>query len=474
MSGLFRPPDVAACARCGSGRVHPKLLVMGPIGGIDSDSRSFLCEACGYDGLPVMFDTEEARARFEAEKRGPPEASPSEPRQGILSIPILPVLTEPLVDLKVLDLIPVRLASVVGVGWDGRQIAPTRYRASFQEYWDAIGGPRYNAARVFMLDLTGINRANPNFDVLRHLVKRCAVWLDHRARGARDRGGPRGPLHARDPRPPQAAHEGRPRGGEGAGTCAPPDAAEGRPRRRGLTERRSSDPFDVDADLPDEVEALVGPVRRPVVHLRHPGVDDRLRARDARLGRDEGDLAGIVHAHLDERVHLAVHAAASARLVDAAVVVREAPCGPVVAEAVDLGHVLRRDHAADLEPLARRAAREGHREVHDQALEARPLDLPRRLAPGTGQWNRGSGLSFRSRPHRGRHLSRTVVTPCASSRRTTPSRARTSRWPRTSALLSLRIVSARPWWSTWPWVRTIRSTSAGVRPTSRSWDRRAS
>src|SRR3989337_2628436 len=182
MSGLFRPPDVAACARCGSGRVHPKLLVMGPIAGIDSDSRSFLCEACGYDGLPVMFDTEEARARFEAEKRGPPEASPSEPRQGILSIPILPVLTEPLVDLKVLDLIPVRLASVVGVGWDGRQIAPTRYRASFQEYWDAIGGPRYNAARVFMLDLTGINRANPNFDVLRHLVKRCAVWLDLGAR----------------------------------------------------------------------------------------------------------------------------------------------------------------------------------------------------------------------------------------------------------------------------------------------------
>src|SRR5439155_5462753 len=54
---------------------------------------------------------------------------------------------------------------------------PTAYRASFQEYWDAIGGPRYNAARVFLLDLSGINRANPNFEVTRHLVKRCDVWL---------------------------------------------------------------------------------------------------------------------------------------------------------------------------------------------------------------------------------------------------------------------------------------------------------
>src|SRR2546422_3220827 len=29
-----------------------------------------------------------------------------------------------------------------------------------------------------MLDLAGINRANPNFEVTRHLGKRCDVWLD--------------------------------------------------------------------------------------------------------------------------------------------------------------------------------------------------------------------------------------------------------------------------------------------------------
>src|SRR6266571_736292 len=52
MAGRFGPNDFAACARCGSGKVHPKLLVMGPIAGIDSDSRSYVCHECGHEGLP--------------------------------------------------------------------------------------------------------------------------------------------------------------------------------------------------------------------------------------------------------------------------------------------------------------------------------------------------------------------------------------------------------------------------------------
>ncbi|MGQ0796719.1 MAG: HisA/HisF-related TIM barrel protein [Methanobacteriota archaeon] len=181
MVDLFTPPDVAACARCGSGRVHPKLLVMGPIAGIDSDSRTFICEACGHEGLPIMFDTDAERARFEAETHGPRPETPAK-SEGVLSIPILPVLTEPLLDVRILDLVPFRLASIAGVRWDGRSVRPSEYRVPFEDYWDAIGGPRYNAARVLMLDLTGIERANPNFDVLRHLVKRCDVWLDLGAR----------------------------------------------------------------------------------------------------------------------------------------------------------------------------------------------------------------------------------------------------------------------------------------------------
>lgn len=178
MAGRFSPKDFAACARCGSNQTHPKLLVMGPIAGIDSDSRSFVCHACGYEGLPIFFDTQEARAQFEREKKGLWEAAPKPARKEVLTIPILPIQTDPLIDLKVLDLIPVRVAAVTGVRWADRRLEPTAYRVSFQEYWDAIGGPRYNASRVFMLDLSGINRANPNFNVTRHLVKRCDVWLD--------------------------------------------------------------------------------------------------------------------------------------------------------------------------------------------------------------------------------------------------------------------------------------------------------
>ena len=180
MAGILTPKDFTACARCGSARVHPKLLVMGPIAGIDSDSRSFICEDCRHEGLPIFFDTSDAREQFGREKRG--ESTPAEPvrHEGALSIPILPVLTEPLLDLKLVEI--ARTASVTGVAWRDHGVQPSAYRVPFQEYWDAIGGPRYNASRVFMLDLTGINRANPNFDVMRHLAKRCDVWLDLGAR----------------------------------------------------------------------------------------------------------------------------------------------------------------------------------------------------------------------------------------------------------------------------------------------------
>src|SRR6266487_1408269 len=146
MASRFGPTDFAACARCGSDQVHPKLLVMGPIAGIDSDSRAYVCHVCGYEGLPILFDTAEERAQFEREKKGLWPAEPKSANKGVRSIPILPI----------------RVANVTGVRWEDGRLQPTAYRASFQEYWDAIGGPRYNAALVFMLDLSGVNRANPN------------------------------------------------------------------------------------------------------------------------------------------------------------------------------------------------------------------------------------------------------------------------------------------------------------------------
>ncbi|HYM38770.1 MAG TPA: HisA/HisF-related TIM barrel protein [Thermoplasmata archaeon] len=180
------PEGIAACARCGSRRVHPKLLVMGPIPGIDSDAYSYICEDCKYEAMPVIFDTEAQRAQFQKEIRERGHAAADKPLKTAPSVPILPIYTEPLVDVPLLDQLPVRSAAVVGVRWDGQRLVPNGYRVSFPEYWNVIGGSRYNASLVFMLDLTGIERSNPNFDVMRHLVKRCDVWLDLGVRDSDD------------------------------------------------------------------------------------------------------------------------------------------------------------------------------------------------------------------------------------------------------------------------------------------------
>jgi uncharacterized protein related to proFAR isomerase len=178
------PHNVAACARCGSGRVHPKLLVMGPIAGIDSDSRSYVCEACGYEGLPVIFDTDQERGRFERETKGPIPSSGPEP--SVTSLPILPLATQPLLNVPIFDSIPFHIASIVGVRWNGQAIEKTAYRVSFPEYWAAVGGSRYNASLVYLLDLTGIERGEPNFDVLRAIGRRCDIWIDPGARDTDD------------------------------------------------------------------------------------------------------------------------------------------------------------------------------------------------------------------------------------------------------------------------------------------------
>jgi hypothetical protein len=180
------PKGVAGCARCGSGRVHPKLLVMGPVPGIDSDAYSYICEDCRYEGMPVIFDTDEQRAQFEKEIRERGRTPSEKPLRTAPSIPILPIYTKPLLDLPLFDQLPVRAAAVVGVRWDGRRLQPTGNQTSFQEYWNVIGGSRYNASLLYMLDLSGIERGNPNFDVMRHLVQRVDVWLDLGVRDSDD------------------------------------------------------------------------------------------------------------------------------------------------------------------------------------------------------------------------------------------------------------------------------------------------
>src|SRR2546425_1042765 len=176
MPGRFGPTDFAACGRCGSDQVHPKLLVMGPIAGVDSDSRSYVCHACGHEGLPIFFDTESARAQFEREKKGVWEPEPASAKKGPVSIPILPIQTDPLIDTRVLDLLPWRVVAVTGVRWEAGGLAPTGYRVSFQEYWDAIGGARYHPSPGYIAALPGVQRPNPYLDGTPHLGQRRGGW----------------------------------------------------------------------------------------------------------------------------------------------------------------------------------------------------------------------------------------------------------------------------------------------------------
>src|SRR5207245_1882104 len=132
MPGRFGPTDFAACGRCGSGQVHPKLLVMGPIAGVDSDSRSYVCHTCGREGLPIFFDTESARAQFEREKKGIWEPEPASAKKGPVSIPILPIQTHAMIVIKIFDPDPARVAGVTGVTWHDAALTPTVHRVSFQ------------------------------------------------------------------------------------------------------------------------------------------------------------------------------------------------------------------------------------------------------------------------------------------------------------------------------------------------------
>src|SRR5437879_33399 len=130
MPGRFGPTDFAACGRCGSGQVHPKLLVMGPIAGVDSDSRSYVCHTCGREGLPIFFDTESARAQVEREKKGTWGPGPPSAKEGPVAHPSLPIQADPLNDNKAFGPVPARVARVTGVRWDAGALTPTGYRVS--------------------------------------------------------------------------------------------------------------------------------------------------------------------------------------------------------------------------------------------------------------------------------------------------------------------------------------------------------
>ena len=173
--------DLAACSRCGSPRVYPKFWVQGFFPTINAERQTYVCRDCGAEGMLLRFDSEDERRTFAEEARTAMTAK-DPPRPAADAIPILPVDAVPLLEVRGVDAIPIYRTKVVDVHWTDRRLQRGAYRVDVGAYWDAVGGSRYSAERIFVLDLAGINHAKPNFDALREIGKRTMMLLDLGAR----------------------------------------------------------------------------------------------------------------------------------------------------------------------------------------------------------------------------------------------------------------------------------------------------
>lgn len=133
----------------------------------------------------LLFDSEDARLKYAAERGG--DARTEEiARSTTDAIPILPIDAVPLLEVRGFDAIPIYRSKVVDVAWTDGRLRRGEYRVDLDEYWSAVGGPRYNAGRVFVLDLGGINHASPGFDAVRLVAKHATVLLDLGVRHAEE------------------------------------------------------------------------------------------------------------------------------------------------------------------------------------------------------------------------------------------------------------------------------------------------
>lgn len=171
-----------ACPYCGSLETYPALLFGGPLPWVDHNDGGYQCRNCGRTAVPLDFDS---LNDLEVFKRSLGTDKKDE-ADDFLHIPILPVDTTALFRVPVIDLPIAQVAEVVEVQWDQRYGIVGR-RGRFDRYWHAIHSPRYSARQIMLLDLSGVNLARPNFDVLKTLIKtKYQVWLDLGVRDIED------------------------------------------------------------------------------------------------------------------------------------------------------------------------------------------------------------------------------------------------------------------------------------------------
>lgn len=173
-----------ACAHCGSLNTYLKIWVQGFLPTVNAERQVHVCRDCGQEGMLLRFSSEEERQRFADEARTGTTVDPPKPTTD--AIPILPLDAVPLLEVRGVDAIPIYRTKVVDVKWNDRRLERGDYRVDVTAYWDAVGGSRYNAGRIYVLDLAGINHGKPNFEDLRPITKRTTALLDLGVRGPED------------------------------------------------------------------------------------------------------------------------------------------------------------------------------------------------------------------------------------------------------------------------------------------------
>ena len=178
--------EYVACPHCGSSRVRPRRVLAAPIIVANRSANMFICDECGQQGVLVIFESEEAREEFRAQKLSEKNVKESAAPKSE-SVPIIPLHSKPLLGSALLESIPFRSADVVSVCWTGEKIEKTEYEVSFEKYWDVIGGTRYRAGTIYVLDIGGINKAEPSFQAMRELSKcDCKILFDLGVSGPED------------------------------------------------------------------------------------------------------------------------------------------------------------------------------------------------------------------------------------------------------------------------------------------------
>jgi uncharacterized protein related to proFAR isomerase len=157
--------------------VYPRIWVQGFLPTITDERQTYVCRDCGGEGMLLRFDSVDERAKYAAERRGEEDAAPK-PRASGEAIPIVPIDAVPLLEVRGVDAIPIYRPKVVDVAWTDGALRRGAYRVDVETYWSVVGGPRYNAESVFVLDLGGVNHANPSFDAVRLIAKHATVLFD--------------------------------------------------------------------------------------------------------------------------------------------------------------------------------------------------------------------------------------------------------------------------------------------------------